>query len=267
MQNLSNDTRSTMNDTAGAGLPLQDVDYREFVGSRIAVVGGRLGTGPHVVRAFVESGAEVTVADLGSAAEAGSPEVAGASYRPVLLEKSTAISEFLDAAQGRAGRLDVLVLMAPPVKTAKVFDIEESEYRRVIESELLLPIRWLRAAAQRMVNQKHGRLISFCSMSGKTGVHPHVSPYAAAKGGLIAFSRSLAAEIAPHGVTVNMIATALFDVQVAAMQDASEAVKGIPVGRVGRSVEAAHAALFLASRNAGYVTGETLNLSGGRFMD
>lgn len=111
--------------------------------------------------------------------------------------------------------------------------------------------------------------MAFISMSGKTGVHKHVAPYAAAKGGLVTFSRVLAAETAHTGVTVNLIATALFDVQIAGKTAEERAIieSGIPVGRAGRSREAAHAAMFLASRDAAYVTGETLNLSGGRFMD
>ena len=139
--------------------------------------------------------------------------------------------------------------------------------KRVIDDELTNPVLTILEAARRMVPRGRGRIISFCSMSGKTGTHKHVAPFAAAKGGLIAFSRALATDLAPTGVTVNAIATALFDVQVAALADKSEVEKGIPVGRVGRSEEAAHAVLYLASERAGYVTGETLNLSGGRFMD
>jgi NAD(P)-dependent dehydrogenase (short-subunit alcohol dehydrogenase family) len=120
-----------------------------------------------------------------------------------------------------------------------------------------------------MADRGRGRIISFSSMSGKTGVHPGVGPFAAAKGGLIAFSRVLAAELAPRGVTVNVIATSLFEPQVAVLDDdhRKRVLAGIPVGRFGRSVEAADAALFLASDDAGYITGETLNMSGGRFMD
>lgn len=246
---------------------MQPEENNEFVGANVAIIGGRLGPGPAVVRAFLNRQARVIVADIASAPATDSEFVKGAEYLGIDLSDSHSIAEFLQAAQGDGGKLDVVVIMAPPVKTAGVFEIDESEYRRVIDAELLGPIACLRMAGKKMVEQGSGRLISFSSMSGKTGVHPHVTPYAAAKGGLIAFSRSLAAELAPLGVTVNVIATALFDVQVAAMSDTSQVVKGIPVGRVGRSEEAAHAALFLASRNAGYVTGETLNLSGGRFMD
>jgi 3-oxoacyl-[acyl-carrier protein] reductase len=163
----------------------------------------------------------------------------------------------------------VLVMVAPPVKTRTALEYTDEEYQSIVAQELLGPMACIREAARRMVTRKSGRIISFSSMSGKTGMHKHVAPYAAAKGGLITFSRALAADLAPTGVTVNVIATSLFDVQVAGQspEKLAETLKGIPVGRVGRSEEAAHAVLFLASAKAGYVTGETMSLSGGRFMD
>lgn len=242
----------------------------EFAGAAVIIVGGHLGTGPAVVSAFVAQGAKVAVGVLthGSSAHLAGKEPLPGSYNVEAdLSSGTAITAFLDACEDKVGPATVLIMIAPPVKTAPVMDIPEAEFRRVIDTELVGPMLCLREAGRCMAGRGYGRLISFSSMSGKTGVHPHVAPYAAAKGGLITFSRTLAAELAPTGVTVNVIATALFDVQVAAMADTSQVVKGIPVGRVGKSREAAHAALFLASQDAGYVTGETLNLSGGRFMD
>ncbi len=237
----------------------------EFKGTAVVVVGGHLGVGPEVVRAFVDQGAKVAVGML-AGAKADLPD---ASCLPLDLADRQSISDFLDACEQELGGLAVLVMVAPPVKTKNALDFTESEYRAVIEQELMGPISCILDAARRMVARGGGRIISFSSMSGKTGVHKHVAPYAAAKGGLITFSRSLAAELAPTGVTVNVIATSLFDVQVAghSPEKMVETLKGIPVGRVGRSEEAAHAVLFLASRNAGYVTGETMSLSGGRFMD
>jgi NAD(P)-dependent dehydrogenase (short-subunit alcohol dehydrogenase family) len=141
--------------------------------------------------------------------------------------------------------------------------------RNVIDRELLLPALFMQEAARRMVPRGHGRIIVFTSMSAKTGVHTHVGPFAAAKGGLIAFARVMAAELAAKGVTVNAIATALFEPQVAALGAGAreQLARGIPVGRFGKPEEAAHAALYLASPYGAYVTGETMNLSGGRFMD
>jgi NAD(P)-dependent dehydrogenase (short-subunit alcohol dehydrogenase family) len=239
------------------------MEAQEFKGLSVAVIGGALGVGPAVVQAFVEQGAQVAVGAYGNAS--AMPQAAAVVAAD--LSSVESIDGLLDQCEAAVGPLSVVVMVPPPVKTAEVMSIPESEFRRVADAELLGPILCLREAARRMIPRSYGRLISFSSMSGKTGVHPHVAPYAAAKGGLITFTRSLAAEIAPTGVTCNVIATALFDVQVAGIQDMAPILKGIPVGRVGRSREAAHAALFLASRDAGYITGETLNLSGGRFMD
>jgi len=237
----------------------------EFQNAAVAVVGGHLGVGPAVVRAFVEQGAKVMVGALGGA----QVDMAGASSQALDLTDVASINEFLDTCETRLGGLGVLIMVAPPVKTRDALAFSLDEYRSIVEAELLGPIACILEAARRMVARGGGRIMSFSSMSGKTGVHPHVAPYAASKGGLITFSRSLAAELAPTGVTVNVIATSLFDVQVANQtpEKLAETLKGIPMGRPGRSEEAAHAALYLASRNAGFVTGETMSLSGGRFMD
>ena len=106
-------------------------------------------------------------------------------------------------------------------------------------------------------------------MSGKAGVHYNVAPFAAAKGGLLSFIRVLASEVAHTGVTANGVATALFETQAATMsqQKKDRLRQEIPTKRFGRSIEAAHAVLYLVSPLAGFVTGECLNLSGGRFMD
>lgn len=244
----------------------------EFAGVPVVVVGGHLGSGPAIVRGFAAAGARVAVGVLAGTIAAPVPAIDGApglTMVPLDPAGAGAIPAFFDACEQALGGLAVVVMMAPPVKTAAALDIADAEYQAVIQRELVAPLWCIREAARRLAARQGGRIISFVSMSGKTGVHKHVAPYAAAKGGLITFSRVLAAELAHTGVTVNVVATALFDVQVAKKTPAelAEMVKGIPVGRVGQSQEAAHAALFLASRDAGYITGETLNMSGGRFMD
>ncbi len=237
---------------------------RDFEGVPVVVAGGHLGVGPAVVRAFAEQGAKVVVGVLGSSE---AKELPGAANVPLDPGSSASIRSFFDAAEKRLGGLKVLVMVPPPVKAKPALDFSEAEYRSVIDQELTGPILCIQEAARRMIANGGGRIISFGSMSGKTGVHKGTAPYAAAKGGLIMFSRSLAAEIAPTGVTVNVIATSQFDVQHANNPNLTEVINGIPVGRLGRSEEAAYAALYLASQKAGYITGETLNMSGGRFMD
>ncbi|MDB5538977.1 MAG: FabG [Devosia sp.] len=228
----------------------------DLEGARAVVVGAGHGVGPEVVAGLLAAGARV-VADAEGLA--GAAFVAGASHP----------ATYLDAATEILGGLDVLVLSAPPVKNKPVLDMTPDEMRSVAEDEMVLPALLMQEAARRMVASGYGRIIVFASMSAKTGVHHNVAPYAAAKGGLLAFARVLAAETAEHGVTVNAIATALFEPQTRTMTEEKRSglLKAIPVGRFGRSEEAAHAVLFLASPQAGFVTGECLNLSGGRFMD
>lgn len=241
----------------------------EFDGAPVVVVGGHLGSGPAIVRGFVQRGARVAVGVIKGTTVADPAPLEGTSSLPLDFSAAGGIGSFFDACEQALGGLSVVVMMAPPVKTGAALDIPDEEYREVINRELVAPLLCIREAARRLAARGHGRIISFVSMSGKTGVHKHVAPFAAAKGGLITFSRVLAAELAHTGVTVNVVATSLFDVQVAKKTPAelAEMVKGIPVGRVGHSDEAAHSALFLASRQSGYITGETLSMSGGRFMD
>lgn len=226
----------------------------DLSGQRAVIVGAGSGVGPAVVKALADAGARVAV---------DAPNLDGA----VLVAGSD--PDYLDKCVAQLGGIEILVVAAPPVKNKPVMDMTPEELRGVVESELTVPALQMQQAARHMTAAGYGRIIAFASMSAKTGVHHNVAPYAAAKGGLLAFARVLAAETAEHGVTVNGIATALFDVQAATMTEEkrNSLRKAIPVGRFGRSEEAAHAVLFLAGRNGGFVTGECLNLSGGRFMD
>jgi 3-oxoacyl-[acyl-carrier protein] reductase len=239
----------------------------EFANKAVAVIGGSENVGPAVVEAFLAAGARVASGEAPGTRPSNLP--ASTVIAPIDLASRDSVSAFCDTCEAKLGGLDILVMSPKPVKVAKVLDIAPDEIRRVIDTELTEVILCIQEAARRMAVRRAGRIISFASMSGKTGVHPGVGPYAAAKGGLITFSRVLAAELAPVGVTVNCICTALFEPQVAVLTEEHrrEVLKGVPVGRFGRSVEAAQAVLYLASQNSGYVTGETLNLSGGRFMD
>jgi 3-oxoacyl-[acyl-carrier protein] reductase len=222
-------------------------------GQRVVVAGADHGVGPAVVAALCGAGATVVVDAPG---HDGATSIGGDG-------------DFLAQSLAHLGGIDVLVVSAPPVKNKPVFEMTPDELRSVTETELVQPALLMLEASKAMAKNGYGRIIAFASMSAKTGPHHNVAPYAAAKGGLLAYVRALASETAEHGVTVNGIATALFEPQVAIMTEEKRAglKKGIPVGRFGRSDEAAHAVLFLASPLAGFVTGECLNLSGGRFMD
>lgn len=242
----------------------------EFAGKKVAVLNATGAIAKSVVEAFLSHGAQVVAIDSPSEWErAGAAlELAGKERISFVAASADAII-LLDNCERAFGPLDILVCAAPPVGQVTVLDMKPDDLRRTVEAELTTPALLMQEAARRMSRRSQGRIISLFSMSAKTGVHTKVAPFAAAKGGLLAYSRVMAAELAPYGVTVNAIATSLFEPQVAILEkEEREALaKAIPVRRFGRVGEAAHAVLFLASERAAFVTGETLNLSGGRFMD
>jgi len=217
-------------------------------GQRVLVIGAKVGVGPAVATALAAAKATIVLDD----------QLEGVSGTSII-----------DAAIKRLGGIDVLVISAPPVRNKPVLEMTPEEMRSVAEDELVVPALQMQAAARHMATNRYGRIIAFMSMSGKAGVHHGVAPYAAAKGGMLTYIRVLAAETAEHGITVNAIATALFEAQTRTMavEKRDRLRAQIPVGRFGYNEEAAHAALYLASPLAGFVTGECLNLSGGRFMD
>ncbi len=188
----------------------------ELNGLKAAVFCAAEGVGPATVAALVEAGADVAVDMVVSEFDAAVTVVG-------MTGRATA---FLDACETALGPLDILVISAPPVRNKPLFDIGADEMREVIEGDLVMPALLMQEAARRMARRGMGRIIVFASMSAKTGAHHNVAPFAAAKGGLLAFVRAAASEVAEHGVTVNGIATSLFEPQVARMsEEKREALK------------------------------------------
>jgi NAD(P)-dependent dehydrogenase (short-subunit alcohol dehydrogenase family) len=233
-------------------------------GRRTLVVNGTTGVGPAIVRAFAQRGADVVVA--ASATSPALPEdltdVGVLDYRP---DDPTHVADVVS----QAGDLDVAIILANSIQRSDALTLPVPDVEAVVRDKLTMPMLCIRETASRMAARGGGRVITFISMSGKTGTHEGVAVPAAGMAGLIAFSRSLAVDLAPRSVTVNVVATALFKPNASALppERQEHLLAGIPVGRFGEPEEAAHAALFLASPHAAFVTGETLNLSGGRFMD
>jgi NAD(P)-dependent dehydrogenase (short-subunit alcohol dehydrogenase family) len=237
---------------------------QELLGRRTLVVNGTTGVGPAVVRAFSAGGADVVVA-----APPTSPRLPEDLSEVSVLEYAASDPSRVGPLFSRAGELDVAIILANSIERSDALTLPVADVEAVIRDKLTMPMLCIREAAGTMAERGGGRVITFISMSGKTGTHEGVAVPAAGMAGLIAFSRSMAVDLAPRSVTVNVIATALFNPNASALPPDRQRhlVTGIPVGRFGDPEEAAHAALFLASPKAAFVTGETLNLSGGRFMD
>jgi 3-oxoacyl-[acyl-carrier protein] reductase len=178
------------------------------------------------------------------------------------------VEKLVPAALDTLGSLDILINNAGVTRDNLALRMKDEEWEAVIRINLEAAFRLMRAATKPMMKARFGRIITITSVVGATG-NPGQMNYAAAKGGLTAMSKSLAQEIASRGVTVNCIApgfirTAMTEV----LPDEQKAALNarIPMGRMGEGEDIGAAAVYLASREAGYVTGQTLHVNGGMAM-
>ncbi len=178
------------------------------------------------------------------------------------------VEKLVPAALDSLGKLDILVNNAGITRDNLALRMKDDEWDAVIRINLEAAFRLMRASAKPMMKARFGRIITITSVVGATG-NPGQINYAAAKGGLTAMSKSLAQELATRGITVNCVApgfirTAMTEVLPDAQKLALNA--RIPVGRMGEADEIGAAVAYLASREAGYVTGQTIHVNGGMAM-
>ena len=177
--------------------------------------------------------------------------------------------ELIDSAADRYGGLDIVVNNAGIWKEAAVEKMEPAQWRETIDANLLGVFLCCRAAIPHLKSRGGGRIVNVSSTAGQRGEAFHAH-YAASKGALHSFTKSLAVELAPHGVTANCVAPGWTDTDMCEEPfrgDGRRRIEAtIPLGRVGRPGEIAAAILFLASPLAGYITGEVLNVNGGSVL-
>ncbi len=184
------------------------------------------------------------------------------------LSNADDVEKLVPAAVDTLGSLDILINNAGITRDNLAMRMKDEEWDAVIRINLEAAFRLMRAAARPMMKAKFGRIITITSVVGATG-NPGQVNYAAAKGGLVAMSKSLGQELASRNITVNCVApgfirTAMTEVLPDSQKDALNA--RIPMGRMGEGADIGAAVAFLASREAGYVTGQTLHVNGGMAM-
>jgi len=242
----------------------------DLSGMTALVTGASGGIGSAVAKALAGQGATVALSGTREAALAEvAAEIPNAVILPCDLSDAAAVDGLVPrAVEALGGKLDILINNAGVTRDNLIMRMKDDEWDAVIRVNLEAAFRLMRAAAKPMMKARFGRIISVTSVVGTTG-NPGQANYAASKGALVAMSKSVAQELASRGVTVNcvapgFIATAMTDGLPEAQRQALNA--RIPAGAMGTGDDIAAAVAYLASREAGYVTGQTLHVNGGMAM-
>ena len=184
------------------------------------------------------------------------------------LKDPAAADALIEAAEAAAGPLWAVVNNAGLTRDGLAMRMTDEAFQTVLDVDLAAPFRLTRAALRGMLRRRAGRIVNISSIVGATG-NPGQANYAAAKAGLVGMSKSLAQEVAPRGITVNVVApgfvvTPMTDVLSDAQKE--KLTGAIPLARLGQPGDIAAAVLYLASEEAGWVTGATLHVNGGMAM-
>ncbi len=166
------------------------------------------------------------------------------------------------------GKIDILVNNAGITRDNLMMRMKEDEWNAVLDTNLTVVFRICKLVIRGMMKRRHGRIINISSVVGTTG-NPGQVNYCAAKAGLVGFSKSLAKEVAARGITVNCVAPGFIDTDMtkSLTDDQKQAIyANIPAERLGQPEEVASAVVFLASKGAAYITGETIHVNGGMAM-
>ena len=243
----------------------------DLTGMTALVTGASGGIGSAIAKALAAQGA--TVALSGTRQEAldiVATEIGGGAVTvPCNLSDTDAVEALVPAAiEALGGKLDILVNNAGVTRDNLVMRMKDEEWDQVISVNLEAAFRLIRAAARPMMKARFGRIVSITSVVGVTG-NPGQANYAASKAGLIGMSKSLAQELASRNITVNCVAPGFIrSAMTDALNDAQKAaiLTRIPAGDLGDGADIGAAVAYLASREAAYVTGQTLHVNGGMAM-
>lgn len=239
-------------------------------GKRALVTGASGGIGGAIAEALHAQGATVALGGRNRAAL--DALAARLGERAVAVEGDLAdqasTDAMLAAATDALGGIDILVNNAGLTRDNLAMRIKDEDWQAVIEVNLTASFRLSRAVLRGMMKERWGRIINITSIVGVTG-NPGQANYAASKAGIIGMSKALAAEVASRGITVNCIAPGFIATAMTELLGEDQTAKltgAIPAGRLGTPEDVAACAVFLASDEAGYVTGHTLHVNGGMAM-
>ncbi len=245
-----------------------------LLADKVAVVtGAGRGIGRAIALAYARMGADVACVsrtEENSAKVAAEVEALGRRAWPLAVDVSdtAAVDAAAKGILESAGRVDILVNNAGVTRDNLLMRMSEEEWDTVLNTNLKGAFNFTRALTRPFIKQRSGRIINIASVIGLIG-NAGQSNYAASKAALIGFTKSIAKELAPRGITVNAIAPGFIETDMTAVLDdkvREEVLGRVPLGRFGSSDDIAHAAVFLAMEPTGYVTGQVLTVDGGMVM-
>ncbi len=245
-----------------------------LTGKTAVVTGGSRGIGRAIAAALAAEGANIAVVYAGNTAAAEETvsliEKQGGTAVAMQCDVSdaAAVGEMVDAVKQRFGAVDILINNAGITKDSLLMRMKEDDWQAVLDTNLSGVFHCTKAVAKLMMKQRSGVIINISSVVGETG-NAGQANYAAAKAGIIGFTKSVAKELASRGIRVNAVAPGYIATDMTAvLSDAvvQNMVSSIPLGRVAQPEEVAKAVVFLASDNASYITGQVLNVDGGMVM-
>ncbi|MFN4024888.1 MAG: 3-oxoacyl-[acyl-carrier-protein] reductase [Hyphomonas sp.] len=242
----------------------------DLTGRTALVTGASGGIGRAIAQALSEAGAKVA---LSGTREAVLQEVAATlkgetAIVPCNLSDPAAVDALVGQAEAAIGPLDILVANAGITRDKLLIQMKDEDWSDVINVNLGSYFRLTKSAVRGMMKRRHGRIIGITSVVGVTG-NPGQTNYSASKAGMIGFTKSIAQEVASRGITANTIAPGFIESPMTDVLPEAQktAILGqIPAGRLGAGGDIAAAAVYLASNEAAYVTGQTLHVNGGMAM-
>ena len=242
----------------------------DLSGMTALVTGASGGIGSAICKALAGQGARLAVSGSNvEKLEAFKSELGGDHVAvPCNLSDPESVEALIPSAIEQLGQLDILINNAGVTRDNLTMRMKDEEWDDVIRINLEASFRLMRAAARPMMKARFGRIISITSVVGTTG-NPGQANYAASKAGVVGMSKSIAQELASRGITVNCVAPGFIaTAMTAGLPDAQkEALNAkIPAGKMGEGDDIAAAVAYLASKESGYMTGQTLHVNGGMAM-
>ncbi|MGE7470278.1 3-oxoacyl-[acyl-carrier-protein] reductase [Bosea sp. NPDC003192] len=242
----------------------------DLTGKKALVTGATGGLGGAIARRLHAQGATVALSGTRvEALEALAKELGErAEITPCDLSNRDSVEALVPAAEAKLGGLDILVNNAGVTRDNLFMRLKDEDWDLVLAVNLTAAFRLSRAAVKSMMRRRYGRIVSIGSVVGTSG-NPGQGNYAASKAGLIGMSKSLAAEVASRNITVNVVAPGFIESPMTDVLNEKQRegiLADVPMGRLGQGADVAAAVAYLASEEAGYVTGQTLHVNGGMAM-